>query len=188
MSAETGRTLESGRISRPASVKVWDLFVRVFHWLLVALFALAWYSGGIWDQPHLAAGYFVLALVVARIVWGFVGSRYARFSNFIYGPRVTLRYMADMVRMRAPRYLGHNPAGGAMVITLLATLIVLCISGVMMTTDAFWGEKWVNSLHAVASTTALVLVGLHVGGVILASIEHGENLVRAMITGWKRAP
>ena len=162
--------------------------MRVFHWLLVALFALAWYSGGIWDQPHLAAGYFVLALVVARIVWGFVGSRYARFSNFIYGPRVILRYMADMVRMRAPRYLGHNPAGGAMVITLLATLMVLCISGVMMTTDAFWGVKWVNSLHAVASTIALVLVGLHVGGVIFASIEHGENLARAMITGWKRAP
>ena len=162
--------------------------MRVFHWLLVALFALAWFSGGIWDQPHLAAGYFVLALVVARIVWGFVGSRYARFSNFIYGPRVTLRYVTDMVRMRAPRYLGHNPAGGAMVITLLATLMVLCITGVMMTTDAFWGVKWVNSLHAVASTTALALVGLHVGGVIFASIEHRENLVRAMITGWKRAP
>jgi cytochrome b len=188
MSAETGRTLESGRISRPASVKVWDLFVRVFHWLLVALFALAWYSGGIWDQPHLAAGYCVLALVVARIVWGFVGSRHARFSDFIYGPRVILRYMADMLRMRAPRYLGHNPAGGAMVITLLATLMILCITGVMMTTDAFWGVKWVNSLHAVASTTALVLVGLHVGGVIFASIEHSENLARAMITGWKRAP
>ena len=188
MSAETGRTLESGCILRPDSVKVWGLFVRVFHWLLVALFALAWYSGGIWDQPHLAAGYCILALVVARIVWGFVGSRYARFSNFIYGPRVTLRYMADMVRMRAPRYLGHNPAGGAMVIALLATLMVLCISGVMMTTDAFWGVKWVNSLHAVASTTALIFVGLHVGGVIFASIEHGENLARAMITGWKRAP
>ena len=95
--------------------------------------------------------------------------------------------MADMVRMRAPRYLGHNPAGGAMVIALLATLMVLFITGVMMTTDAFWGVKWVNSLHPMASTIALVLVGLHVGGVIFASIEHGENLARAMITGWKRA-
>ena len=188
MSAETGHTLEAGRETRPDSVKVWDLFVRVFHWLLVILFAVAWYSGGIWDKPHLAAGYFVLALVVARIVWGFVGSRYARFSDFIYGPRAILRYMADMLRMRAPRYLGHNPAGGAMVITLLATLMVLCISGVMMTTDAFWGVKWVDSLHAAASTIALVFVGLHVGGVIFASIEHGENLVRAMITGRKRAP
>ena len=90
--------------------------------------------------------------------------------------------------MRAPRYLGHNPAGGAMVIALLATLMVICLSGVMMTTDAFWGVKWVDSLHAGASTVALALVGLHVGGVIFASIEHGENLARAMITGWKRAP
>ena len=97
------------------------------------------------------------------------------------------RYIVDMLHMRAPRYLGHNPAGGAMVIVLLATLIVLCISGVMMTTDAFWGVKWVDRLHATASTIALVLVGLHVGGVIFASIEQGENLVRAMITGWKRA-
>ena len=188
MSTEAGHTLETGRIARPDSVKVWDLFVRVFHWLLVILFAVAWYSGGIWDNPHLAAGYFIFGLVVARIVWGFVGSPHARFSDFIYGPRTILLHIADMLRMRAPRYLGHNPAGGAMVIMLLATLIVVCISGVMMTTDAFWGVKWVDRLHETASTIALVLVALHVGGVIFASIEHGENLVRAMITGRKRTP
>jgi cytochrome b len=95
--------------------------------------------------------------------------------------------MADMVRMRAPRYLGHNPAGGAMVVALLAIILVICASGVMMTTDAFWGVEWVDVLHETASTIALVLVGLHVGGVILAGIEHGENLVRAMFTGRKRA-
>lgn len=188
MSTEAGHALETGRIARPDSVKVWDLFVRVFHWLLVILFAVAWYSGGIWDNPHLAAGYFIFGLVVARIVWGFVGSRHARFSDFIYGPRTILLHIADMLRMRAPRYLGHNPAGGAMVLTLLATLTVLCVSGVMMTTDAFWGVKWVDRLHETASTIALVLVALHVGGVIFASIEHGENLVRAMITGRKRTP
>ena len=188
MSAEAGHTLETGRIARPDSVKVWDLFVRVSHWLLVILFAVAWYSGGIWDNPHLAAGYFIFGLVVARIVWGFVGSPHARFSDFIYGPRTILLHIADMLRMRAPRYLGHNPAGGAMVIMLLATLIVICISGVMMTTDAFWGVKWVDRLHETASTIALVLVALHVGGVIFASIEHGENLVRAMIIGRKRTP
>ena len=179
---------KAGREMRPASVKVWDPFVRVFHWALVVAFATAWYSGGIWDNPHLVAGYIVLALVVARIVWGFIGSRYARFSDFIYGPRVMLRHLADMLRMRAPRYLGHNPIGGAMVITLLATLLVICITGVMMTSDAYWGMEWVDNLHATASTFALVLVGLHIGGVIFAGIEHGENLVRAMITGKKRAP
>ena len=188
MSTEAGHALETGRIARPDSVKVWDLFVRVSHWLLVILFAVAWYSGGIWDNPHLAAGYFIFGLVVARIVWGFVGSPHARFSDFIYGPRTILLHIADMLRMRAPRYLGHNPAGGAMVIMLLATLIVICISGVMMTTDAFWGVRWVDRLHETASTIALVLVALHVGGVIFASIEHGENLVRAMITGRKRTP
>ena len=173
--------------TRDQVVKVWDPFVRVFHWALVVAFATAWYSGGIWDSPHLVAGYIVLALVVARIVWGFIGSRYARFSDFIYGPRVMHRYLADMLRMRAPRYLGHNPLGGAMVITLLATLLVICITGVMMTSDAYWGVKWVDNLHATASTFALILIGLHIGGVIFAGIEHSENLVRAMVTGMKRA-
>jgi cytochrome b len=188
MSTDAGHTLETGRIARADSVKVWDLFVRVFHWLLVILFAVAWYSGGIWDNPHLAAGYFIMGLVVARIVWGFVGSQHARFSDFVYGPQAIVRYTTDMLHMRAQRYLGHNPAGGAMVIMLLATLTVICISGVMMTTDAFWGVKWVDNLHAAASNTALVLVALHIGGVIFASVEHGENLARAMITGWKRTP
>lgn len=174
------------RQERPTSIKVWDLLVRVFHWSLVILFASAWYSGGIWDAPHLAAGYAVFTLILMRIVWGFIGSRHARFSDFVRGPAVTIRYLADMVRMRAPRYLGHNPAGGAMVVALLATLLVICASGVMMTTDAFWGQEWVDDLHETASTIALVLVGLHVGGVILAGIEHGENLVKAMFTGRKR--
>ena len=173
---------------RPASVKVWDPIVRFFHWALVVAFAAAWYSGGIWENPHLVTGYTVLALIVARIVWGFIGSRYARFSDFTYGPRVMIRYLANMLRMRAPRYLGHNPLGGAMVITLLATLLVICISGVMMTTDAYWGVQWVDHLHATASTFALILVALHIGGVIFAGIEHSENLVRAMVTGMKRAP
>ena len=187
MPSETGPASESGRETRPDSVKVWDLFVRVFHWSLVVLFASAWYSGGIWDTPHLAAGYGVLALVVARIGWGFVGSTHARFSDFIHGPRTILRYLYEMVRMHAPRYLGHNPAGGAMVLAMLTTLIVICITGVMMTTDTFWGVKWVDNLHAAASNVALVFVGLHVGGVIFTSIEHGENLVKSMFSGRKRA-
>ena len=99
-----------------------------------------------------------------------------------------MRYIAGMLHLRAPRYVGHNPAGAAMVITLLATIAVICASGVMMTTDAFWGVKWVDNLHAASSTFALILVGLHIGGVIFASIKHGENLVRSMITGLKRVP
>jgi cytochrome b len=184
MSAET--SVQTGRETQPGVVKVWDPFIRLFHWLLVVSFALAWYSGGILDNPHLVAGYCVAALVVARIVWGFVGSRYARFRNFVYGPQTILQYLVATLRMRAPRYLGHNPAGGAMVIALLATLVVLCMTGILMTTDAFWGVEWIDKLHNAASTLALVLVGLHVGGVIAASIEHHENLILGMITGWKR--
>jgi cytochrome b len=168
-------------------VKVWDPFVRLFHWLLVIFFALAWYSGGIWDDPHLATGYIVAVLVFARIVWGFVGTRYARFRDFAYGPRAIFHYLVAMLRMKAPRYLGHNPAGGAMVFLLLGTLVVLCVTGILMTTDAFWGVQWVDDLHNFASTFALVLVALHIGGVVISSIEHRENLVTAMITGWKRA-
>ena len=179
---QASRVTESGG----DAVRVWDPFIRWFHWLLAILFTLAWYSGGIWDNPHLVTGYGVAGLVLARIVWGFVGPRYARFRDFVYGPRTILRYLADALRMRAPRYLGHNPAGGAMVVALLATLVVLCTTGIMMTTDAFWGVQWVDDLHQVASDFSLILVGLHVAGVILASLEHHENLILAMITGWKR--
>lgn len=186
--SESAYAINAGESAGSRLVKVWDFFVRVFHWSLVITFATAWYTGGIWDQPHLAAGYLVLALILARIIWGFVGSRYALFSNFVYPPRVIILHMADMMHMRAPRYLGHNPAGGAMVIALLTMLLVLCITGIMMTTDAFWGVQWVDNLHATTSNLALVLVALHVGGVVFASIEHGENLVRAMFTGFKRSP
>jgi cytochrome b len=186
MLAKANRITESGGEPASDTVKVWDPFIRWLHWLLVILFAAAWYSGGIWDNPHLVTGYGVTILVLARIVWGFVGSRYARFVDFVYGPRITLRYLADALRMRAPRYLGHNPAGGAMVVTLLATLVVLCATGIMMTMDAFWGVQWVDDLHQFTSDFSLMLIGLHLAGVILASLEYRENLVLAMITGWKR--
>lgn len=186
--AEGVYAIEPREANASRLVRVWDLFVRVFHWSLVITFATAWYTGGIWDQPHLAAGYLVLALILARIVWGFVGSRYALFSSFVYPPQIIVRYIRDMVHLRAARYLGHNPAGGAMVIALLAMLLILCITGIMMTTDAFWGVQWVDNLHSSASNIALILVALHVGGVVFASIEHGENLARAMITGFKRSP
>jgi cytochrome b len=180
-------TIEFESVPQSKSVKVWDLFVRAFHWSLVVAFATAWYTGGIWDGPHLASGYFVLALILARVIWGFIGSRYALFSDFVRPPHVVVRYMADMAHLRSQRYLGHNPAGGVMVLALLVTLLVLCVTGIMMTTDTFWGVQWVDDLHAATSNIALALVALHIGGVVFASIEHGENLVRAMFTGFKRS-
>jgi cytochrome b len=128
----------------------------------------------------------VAVLILARTVWGFVGPQYSRFSDFMYGPQTILPFIADTLRMRAPRYIGHNPAGGAMAITLLVTLMMLCITGIIMTTDAFWEGKWVDDLHSISSNLSLILISFHLAGVIIASLEHKENLILAMITGWKR--
>jgi cytochrome b len=179
--------MEAGDIQSPATVRVWDPLVRIFHWSLVGLFSFAFLTGDEWQGPHETAGYIIAGLIAFRVIWGFVGSRYARFSSFIYPPSTVAGFVADTVRMKARRYLGHNPAGGLMVLGLLLSIAVISLSGWMMTTDAYWGVKWVGELHEGAAFAALGLVALHVGGVMLASFEHGENLVRAMFTGKKRA-
>lgn len=176
----------TGRVMRPGFVRVWDPFVRMFHWSLVGLFAFAWATGDEWDKAHEIAGYTIAALIGARLLWGLFGTRHARFSDFIYSPSTILAFLRDSVALRAKRYIGHNPAGGAMAVALLIAIGVICASGYMMTLDAFWGEEWVEDVHELAVNATLVLIALHVGGVVLASIEHKENLVRSMITGWKR--
>lgn len=187
MRAELAR-LEAGGAMPPATVKVWDPFVRVFHWSLVGLFAFAFLTGDEWETPHEFAGYVIAALVAARILWGLVGSRHARFSTFVRSPAEVARFIGATARFSAPRYLGHNPAGAAMILALLAAIGVIAATGYMMTTDAYWGVEWVEELHEAAAFATLGLIALHVAGVALASVEHGENLVRAMFTGRKRAP
>lgn len=169
------------------NVRVWDSFVRIFHWSLVGLFAFAFATGDEWETPHEYAGYAIAALVFLRVVWGFIGPAHARFADFVKGPATVLAFLRASVAMKAPRHLGHNPAGGAMVIALLTMLAVICSSGYAMTTTMFWGMDWVEEVHEIAVYATLGLIALHVAGVILASIEHGENLVHAMITGRKRA-
>ena len=173
-----------GRVDAPPMVRVWDPFVRIFHWSLVALFGYA--TGDVWDDLHEAAGYAIGALVLARIVWGVVGPAHARFRDFLYSPRTILRFLRDSLALRARRYLGHNPAGGAMVVALLGMIALICVTGVMMGLDAFWGEEWVEDLHVLGVWGTLGLIVLHLLGVVLASIEHSENLVAAMFTGLKR--
>jgi len=177
---------DAGRIPRPATVRVWDPLVRIFHWSLVIAFTLAWLTGEELRRVHVITGYVIVGLVAFRLAWGVIGTTHARFSDFIYWPSTIIGYLVDTVRMRAKRYVGHNPAGGAMVIALLAMLSATCATGVMMTTDAYWGVKWVEEAHQAAANLMLVLIGLHLAGVFAASIEHRENLVRAMITGRKR--
>lgn len=169
-------------------IKVWDRFVRVFHWSVVGLFILAFATQDSYETVHQAAGYAIMALVALRVVWGLIGPEHARFRSFLRSPRTVAAFLFDTARMRARRYIGHNPAGGLMVVALLVMLAVITATGAMQTMDAFWGQKWVEKLHEGAVYATLGLIGLHLLGVLIASIEHGENLVRSMITGTKRAP
>lgn len=179
--------LSDGRPNEPsAMVKVWDPFVRIFHWSLVALFTIAFLTGDEVEWLHVWAGYAITALVVMRIVWGFIGPHNARFSSFVKGPRAVMSFLRQSLHLDAPRYLGHNPAGGAMIVALLVLLAALCGTGVAMTTDAYWSSKALEEVHEVLANITLALVGLHIVGVLVASWEHGENLVRAMVTGRKR--
>jgi cytochrome b len=186
MMATAKNAIEAGGGKPPATVKVWDLFVRCFHWSLVGLFVTAYLTGDEIEQVHVAAGYAIAALLVSRIVWGFVGPRHARFRAFVRSPRAVLAYLRDAAHFRARRHLGHNPAGGAMIIALFATLTGTCVTGYMMTTDAFWGAEWMEELHAAMANITVALIVLHVLGVLVASFEHRENLVMAMMTGRKR--
>lgn len=176
----------SGGEQPAATVEVWDPLVRLFHWSLVGLFIFSYFTGDEWKSAHVYSGYAIIGLLVFRVVWGLVGSRHARFSDFIYRPSTVITFLIDTARLRAKRYIGHNPAGGAMVVALLLMLSAITATGYMMTTDAYWGVEWVEEVHEIAVNLTLGLVALHILGVILASFEHGENLARAMITGKKR--
>lgn len=168
--------------------RVWDLPVRCLHWMLVAGVAAAWITSSQTGSAHEYIGYGVAAVVVLRTMLGFAGGRYARFAQFVRAPKHTLGYLADVARSRAPRYLGHNPLGGWMVLALLAILAMVALSGWIATTDQFWGYAWPVRLHVALAWTLVLLIALHVGGVILTSWQHSENLVAAMITGAKDSP
>lgn len=171
-----------------ATVKIWDPLVRVFHWSLVASFAIAWLSAEDGRDLHLWAGYAAASLIAFRLVWGIAGTRYARFSQFVRSPGAVVAYLRDIISGREARYLGHNPAGAAMIVALILAMSGLCLTGWLYTTDAFWGEEWVEETHEMLANILLGLVGLHILGVFVASFRHHENLVRAMLTGRKRAP
>jgi cytochrome b len=170
----------------PDAVKIWDPLVRLFHWSLVSAFVLAWITADEWDRAHEWSGYAILGLLAVRLVWGVVGTRYARFSNFVHRPTTILGYLKDTVFLRAKRYLGHNPAGGAMIIALIVALAVTGGTG-YLTSIEFGPGEWMEELHEVAANATLLLVGLHIAGVIASSLEHRENLVWSMFTGKKRA-
>lgn len=182
------------------TVRVWDPLVRFFHWTLVVAFFAAYFTEDDLLAVHTWAGYWIGGLILFRILWGFVGPRYARFSDFVHRPAEVLQYLKDELRARARRHMGHNPAGGAMVVALLTSLSLTVVTGLVLLGSAEcagpladWlcigdhgvGEV-IEDVHEFFANFTLLLVGLHVLGVIAASRLQGENLVAAMWHGRKR--
>lgn len=219
-------------------VFVWDPLVRIGHWLLVLMFSVAYFIDDDWITIHSWAGYGIAIYIVARIIWGFVGPKHARFADFAYGPAKAAGYLKDMISFRAKRYIGHSPAGALMIFVLLFSLAATTLTGIALLAveenagplapwlgressqesiaqgpglfaatarasedederdeddddnnhednDEERGEA-LEEIHEFFSNLTLLLVILHIGGVVLASVAHEENLVRAMITGRKR--
>lgn len=172
----------------PTGIKVWDPMVRVFHWGLVASFATAWFTSEEIRSLHEWAGYVAGGLVALRLVMGFAGSHYARFTQFIRSPAATVAYLRDLIKGRERRYIGHNPLGGLMVLALIVTMAAIATTGYMQTTDMFWGYAWVEDTHEFLARLMVLFVGIHLSGVLVESLRHRENLVAAMISGSKRMP
>lgn len=165
-------------------IRVWDPLVRVFHWSLAGGFLLAFF-GEEGDLVHRSAGYVLLGLIAIRLAWGFIGPTHARFADFVRRPSLVAEYLRGLLSGRPPHYLGHNPAGGWMVVLLLAMVAITAGSGWLSVTNRFWGDPLVAELHEVAANLTFGLVCLHWAGVIVSSLAHRENLVMAMITGAK---
>jgi len=202
-------------------IKVWDPLVRIFHWTLVVAFFTAYFTEDELQDIHVLAGYTVAGLVAFRLLWGFIGTKHARFSDFVFSPSTIIAYLKDIFYFRAKRYIGHNPAGGAMVIALLISLAGTTLTGMKLyaveenagpfaniqienvspistavADDDEYGEYgegrgegegdelW-EEMHEFFANFTLFLVILHIGGVVLSSFAHGENLPRSMVTGRK---
>lgn len=168
-------------------VKVWDPLVRVFHWGLVLSFVVAWITAESLDNLHHWAGYAAGGLIGFRLIWGLIGPRYARFTQFVKGPRTIVAFVFAMLGGKERRYLGHNPAGGAMILALLASLTATATTGWMMTLAQYSQADWVESVHEGAASLTLILVLAHVVGVLWVSWHHKENLAKSMLNGKKRA-
>lgn len=165
---------------------VWDRCVRSLHWILALAAVCAWLTVWGFSRLHEAAGYAALAAALGRVFWGFAGGGYARFSQFARGPAETFAYTRRLFAGTEPRYVGHNPLGGWMVIALLVCIAALGFTGWLYTaTDRFWGEVWLDRLHGFLGWLLLALVAIHVAGVVFTSLRHRDDLVAAMIDGRK---
>lgn len=169
-------------------IKVWDPAVRLFHWSLVIAFTA---NALILDDDsklHQYVGYVVVGLVAFRVLWGFVGSRYARFNSFPPSVAGVTEQLSDMATGRTKIHVGHTPLGALMIYNLLATLAIIGASGYLMTTDMFWGVEWPEEIHELSVAWAEFSVVLHIAAVLFESRRTKVNLPRAMMTGVKTVP
>ena len=177
-------------------IKVWDLPLRIFHWLLVAGFFIAYLTEEDLLTIHVWAGYLVSGLLIFRLIWGFIGNEYAQFSSFLVKPRLSIAYVKDLIGFKAKRFLGHNPAGAAMIFLLLISLVMTTLTGLAvygadqaagpLASIGSVNEKLWEELHEFFANATLVLVFVHVAGVALESFLHRENLLKAMVNGYKK--
>ena len=183
-------TMSASPAESPASRRtlVWDAPVRVFHWLLALSFGVAWLTaeGERWRLVHVTAGYTVAGLVAFRILWGLVGTRHARFSDFVRGPRAVGGYLVALLKGRPQHDAGHNPAGAIAIVLLLTLAVLTTASGWASYMDV--GGEWLEEAHEVLANSMLALVAIHVAAVLATSWLHRENLVAAMIDGRKAVP
>lgn len=182
------------------AVRVWDLPVRAVHWTLVLLVLLSWISRELdYMELHRSSGYGILVLILFRVIWGFVGTRHARFADFVRAPAAMRAYIRNTARGGAQRFLGHNPAGGWSVVAMLACLAVQAVTGLFLTDDVLFdapfhgvlSEKTTHALkklHDANFTMLLILIGLHLTAIAFYRFAKREDLVRPMLTGVKWVP
>jgi len=168
-----------------SEITVWDLPVRIFHALLIFCVAGAYLSADSerWRLLHVTLGYTMAGLVLFRLLWGFIGSPYARFSSFVRGPKAVMQYLRSLRTRQPEHHTGHNPAGALAILGLLSLAGITAATGWAAYNDV--GGEALKELHDVVANAILALAGLHVAGVFFGSWLHRENLVRAMITGRK---
>lgn len=166
-------------------ILVWDIPTRVFHWLLAGSFAGAFITAEseAFRDVHVLFGYTMLVLIGFRMVWGVVGTRYARFSSFAFGPSSVVKYVKSLFTGSPRHYVGHNPAGSWAIYGLLALGLLSGATGYAAYNEI--GGEWFEELHEAAANSMMVLVAVHVAGVLVSSLLHRENLVRSMINGYK---
>lgn len=176
--------------SKPTHMRilVWDVPVRIFHWAMAASFATAFITSEseAFRSVHVTSGYLMLALIAFRVIWGFVGTRHARFTDFVRGPGAVVKYVRSLVNGNPEHHVGHNPAG-ALAIILLLLLGVGTVASGWMTFNEIGGDA-LEELHEGIASTMLAVVVVHVLGVIVSSFLHRENLVGSMFTGYKDGP